>query len=258
MNANPDSLSPGQPGDRAFTRVELLVMVAVVALLLTLRLSALANARDQTLRAQGVGNLHRLALATTIFANDNGDKLPVNTGGTWPWDMSWNVGNMFTNFMSVQTLYCPDSGFNSFENNLLWNFGAGSVHVTGYAQTFPGTATVPPTNVNTTLTPQRIVATQTLPAPSAGQRVLFADSTISLPGQNNPSQVSKYQWVNIAGGFVVGGQIKPFRTSHMDGALPAGGNLAMLDGHVEWRAFPLMVPRSIGNISGVSTPIWWW
>jgi prepilin-type processing-associated H-X9-DG protein len=261
MRANPQSLSPHQPppDEHAFTKIDLLVILAVIALLLTLHVSALTGARDQTLRAQCAGNLHKLAFATTIFANDNSDKLPVNVGGTWAWDMSWSVGNMFTNFMPVQTLYCPDSGFNSFENNLLWNYGPpGSIHVIGYAQTFLGTATLPSTNVNATLTPQRIVAAQTLPAPSAARRVLFADSTMSANGQSNPALVSQYQWVNIAGGFVVGGQIKPHRTSHMDGRLPAGGNLTMLDGHVEWRAFPLMVPQTTGNSSGVSTPIWWW
>ncbi len=46
---------------------------------------------------------------------------------------------------------------------------------------------------------------------------------------------------------------KAHRTSHMAGFLPAGGNLAMLDGHVEWRKFDDMHVRAAG-----SGPVFWW
>lgn len=233
-------------------------MVAVVALLLTLHLSAVASMRDQTLRAQCAAHLRQLALATTIIADDNGDKLPVNTSGYWPWDMSWNVGNMLTQYVSVQTLYCPASGFTPAENKLLWGYASGSYHVTSYAQTFSGTSDVTQTNLNTTLTPQRtqssIPPIELMSAPPASRRVLFADSTISMPGQNYPPLASSYDWIDIPGGFIVEGRPTPFRTDHMDGTLPVGGNLAMLDGHVEWRSFPLMVSRSATS----GDPVWWW
>ena len=32
----------------------------------------------------------------------------------------------------------------------------------------------------------------------------------------------------------------PYRTSHLSGRMPAGGNIGMLDGHVEWRQFGQM------------------
>jgi prepilin-type processing-associated H-X9-DG protein len=32
----------------------------------------------------------------------------------------------------------------------------------------------------------------------------------------------------------------PVNTAHMEGSLPAGGNIAFLDGHIEWRKFPEM------------------
>ena len=35
--------------------------------------------------------------------------------------------------------------------------------------------------------------------------------------------------------------------------LPAGGNLVMTDGHVEWRTFTNMAPRTGGEI-----PVFWW
>jgi prepilin-type processing-associated H-X9-DG protein len=35
--------------------------------------------------------------------------------------------------------------------------------------------------------------------------------------------------------------------------MPTGGNLLMLDNHVEWRKFNSMLPRTIGNV-----PVFWW
>ncbi len=240
-------------GQCAFTLTELLVVVAVIALLFTLRLSALDSAKDQTLRGQCAGNIHKLALTAAIIANDNGDRLPVNVGGAWAWDMSWNIGNTFTNYMPLQSMYCPASGFNYDDNIRLWSYLAGGIHVIGYAQTFQGTADVTATNYNTTLTPQRTTTTappiQTLPAPLASQRVLFADATMSAAGQLTPSQASTYNWTDQMGGYA-----KHHRTAHMDGRLPAGGNVAMLDGHIEWRNFSLMVPRSVNT----GWPEFWW
>lgn len=253
MNANTHSpLSDRSQSRRAFTLTELLVVVAVVALLLTLHVAAVASAKDQTLRGQCAGHLRALALASTIIANENGDKFPANTAGvTWPWDMSVAVGNLLTNYTPVPTFYCPASGFTSVDNSNLWTYGGSSFRVIGYAQTFPGTGLIGPTNLNTTLTPQRMLSTVPpfllMPAPLASQRVLFADSTISESNILPPTPADNF-------GDIAGGYAKAHRTCHMDGALPAGGNLAMLDGHVEWRPFSLMVPRN----SATGNPFWWW
>jgi prepilin-type processing-associated H-X9-DG protein len=41
----------------------------------------------------------------------------------------------------------------------------------------------------------------------------------------------------------------------MNARIPSGGNVAMLDGHVEWRPFASMLPR----VPGASpTPVFWW
>jgi prepilin-type processing-associated H-X9-DG protein len=33
----------------------------------------------------------------------------------------------------------------------------------------------------------------------------------------------------------------------LNSRIPAGGNLSMLDGHVEWRPFQQFIPRAGGN-----------
>jgi prepilin-type processing-associated H-X9-DG protein len=41
----------------------------------------------------------------------------------------------------------------------------------------------------------------------------------------------------------------------MAGKVPAGGNVGMLDSHVEWRKFQQMLPRTDPS-SGA--PVFWW
>ena len=65
----------------AFTLVELLVVIAVIAILAALLLPALAAAKMQAYRINCVSNQKQLILAWTIYAGDNGERLVLN-GGT--------------------------------------------------------------------------------------------------------------------------------------------------------------------------------
>src|SRR5437762_2737797 len=79
-----------------------------------------------------------------------------------------------------------------------------------------------------------------------GIRVLLADATIQAgPGGS---------FTDIPGGYADPrtGRLKSHITAHLNGNQPAGGNLAMLDGHVEWRNFKDMQVRSS------SGPSFWW
>lgn len=59
----------------AFTLLELLVVVAVIALLIATVLPALAYTSDKTKRAACRNNLRQLAVAMTLYASENGDKV---------------------------------------------------------------------------------------------------------------------------------------------------------------------------------------
>jgi prepilin-type processing-associated H-X9-DG protein len=44
--------------------------------------------------------------------------------------------------------------------------------------------------------------------------------------------------------------LKPYYTSHLTNArIPYGGNMGMLDGHVEWRRFQDMIARGTSGLT---------
>jgi prepilin-type processing-associated H-X9-DG protein len=119
--------------------------------------------------------------------------------------------------------------------------------------TYPGTATVLATNQNPSLLPQSMTDTNTgvtYPAPSPSERVLMSDAVISKPHDADEAQRWLNSYENIKGGY-----FKAHRTAHMQGNMPAGGNVGMLDGHVEWRKFKDMHVRTDPNSSN---PVFWW
>jgi prepilin-type N-terminal cleavage/methylation domain-containing protein len=74
---------------RAFTLVELLVVIGIIALLIAILLPALQKARMQAKRTQDLSNIRQVAIACVGYAAENhgdwplGSKLGPNLGG-WP------------------------------------------------------------------------------------------------------------------------------------------------------------------------------
>ena len=68
------ALRPVRASHRAFTIVELLVVVSIIALLVALLLPAVAKGRDKALISQSVSNLKNLASSNEIYAGDWNDR----------------------------------------------------------------------------------------------------------------------------------------------------------------------------------------
>ena len=103
-----------------------------------------------------------------------------------------------------------------------------------------------PTNVNLKITPQGMTyGMLAFPAPSASDRVLVADATISQ--LNNEVNRNGNNYTSITGGWT-----EKHRSPHLNGTLPAGGNISALDGHVEWRKFSQM------HVRNLAFPYFWW
>ncbi len=259
------SFCPATPGfqpfpgaDTGFTLIELLVVIAIIAILAAMLLPALSNAKSEAIKTKCKSNLHQLFIGLQAYAMDFNNNMPDDTGqpnagsSYWAWDIPWAAGSqMAASVGTYQTFYCPGTGvrFTDDDNLNLWqNYAAGTLHVGGYAQTFPtigegsgagfsGSSTDPVyTNINKKLEaspPTFQVGPVSIPFGSLSGRVVMADATIEVAvgGTTN--------WTDIVGGYT-----KHHLSPHMRGIVPSGGNVTMMDGHVEWRPFRLMIRRT--------------
>jgi prepilin-type processing-associated H-X9-DG protein len=218
-------------------------------------LPALSRAKEMAVRIKCMNNVKQLDLALHIYGGDNRDKLPRSPGGSWSWDIAWDVGDLLVQNGCVwKGLYCPASGFTDNQNWIEWTLVTNVYRNCGYPMAMSGENGVNPTNQNQTLTATSMVDPITglsIPAPPITDRVLVADATISNPGQDNEVNRSANTYTDVIGSLL----IPPHRTYHMRGAMPVGGNLGMLDGHVQWRKFESMHVRTVKGYSG---PVFWW
>ena len=214
-----------------FTLIELLVVIAIIAILASLLLPVLGKAKEQGHRARCKNNQRQHTLALLLYADDHANKFPVwpSIGGNWAWDMHTNmVATMAAYGPDDPTLYyCPS--FVRAQNILNWwnygqSIGAPALRCVGYVFLVPraaGSIAAQFLQTDTTGTS----------AKSPSDRELVVDIT---PSQGPPSYTTYI--FTPAGGFVD-------HPAHMKGAIPAGENVAFVDGHVAWRDFAYMTNK---------------
>lgn len=150
------TMKSGNSSPRAFTLVELLVMIAILAVLAAIQLPALANTKSKVQRIHCSDNLKRVGVAFRTWAENHFDRMPMQTsrfsGGafeavgvaaTTPWTNGppppqqgvWGMFLVMSNELNTpKILYCPSDSAPSHN-------ASGAVHV--QATVFgPKTATV--------------------------------------------------------------------------------------------------------------------
>jgi prepilin-type N-terminal cleavage/methylation domain-containing protein/prepilin-type processing-associated H-X9-DG protein len=90
---------------RAFTLVELLVVIGVIAVLIAILLPTLARARSASRRANCLSNLHQIGLAIHDYANANNGCIPYG-----PDAPAFTATNFYPTTGSVTSLISLESG----------------------------------------------------------------------------------------------------------------------------------------------------
>lgn len=270
VSYNPDSAAPltsfprtqTHPGARAFTLVDLLALLAVLALCATMLVPTLARTKSDSRVFQCLNNHAQLGRAWRLYAADNNDTLSYNIhggGAITPYRPIWAAGwlDWSTNSDNTNTLKLTDPSYailSAYGGNDARLFKCPADTYASAGQRSRGWSTrVRSMSQNLYVGPSNAGSGPTDPA--------FVHVT-KLTGLINPAPMET--WVSLDEHPVSindGGFFTPRVGSWMD--LPAnqhggGASLAFADGHAEmhrWQASVLKVPVTFDSYGGTTTAL---
>jgi prepilin-type N-terminal cleavage/methylation domain-containing protein/prepilin-type processing-associated H-X9-DG protein len=215
---------------RAFTLIEMLLVVAIISLLIAILLPTLGHTKEVARISMCANNLHQVHTGISAYSASNSRRLPYDTdtpNGPWMWDMTRDATTQLIQSSGgkVDVFFCPS---NPEQNgSAYWDFSA-NYRVLGYFFLFQRhsgpLSTFPLTGG------KRFVRSFSDQYDHATQD-LATDATLA----------NGDDFKRIQGGLL-------HRSPHLDARTgkPTGGNILFLDGHVSWRPFAEMQLRFWG------------
>lgn len=243
---------------RAFTLVELLVVIALIAILAGLLLPALGGAKERSRRAACLNNLRQFALATRLYAGDFQDSLPrggtdnANTNDTHtPILSSATKSNILQYASPLKVLDCPNLA-RSFERDDGWRVQPGYGVAIGYHYLGgqSNTPWPPAGNItNTWNSPQTTDEDPTLPLVADLNVWAYSYQRILAPHTPRGSMIRDDAYFEL--------HPEAYQQTPVDlGA--RGGNVGLLDGSVAWKDISRMKPYRGSQLWGADGSFGLW